>query len=158
MKWCFVAVLFSVGCTTDNEPGNPAPAPIDAGLAFDAPLQDAAPERLTVDGFIDLFDAFPVPDGPVGTCIGCVRDRCGAEVNRCANDALCRQGLACALATCVAMPADGGAGPDPVCLLGCFMGNLAALASAGGAFGCISMNCAASCAPAGATDSGIVGD
>ena len=156
MKCGLLALLLSVGCTTDNEPGNPAPVDAglaDGGLTFDAPVRDASPERLTADGFIDIFDVFPIPDGPVASCIGCVRDRCGAEVNRCVNDPLCRQGLACALATCVTMTTDGSAGPDPVCLLGCFMGNLGALASAGGALGCIGMSCAASCNPAGAADS-----
>jgi hypothetical protein len=137
MKWCLIAascVLFATGCTTDNEPGNPAP--LDAGLASDTAIHDASPERLTVDGFIDIFDAFPIPDGPAAACINCVR-------------------LACALTSCIAMQAEGGpggAGPDPACLFGCFMGNLGALASATGAFTCIGMNCTAACAAGDAGD------
>src|SRR5437763_2099366 len=133
MRWYLLAALLSAGCAADNDPGNPAP--VDGGVAVDASFHDVAPERLAADGFIDLFDAFPIPDGPVGTCIECVRDRCGADVNGCANDAMCRQGLACALATCLATPADAG-GPDTVCLLGCFMGNVGALLTATGALGC----------------------
>jgi hypothetical protein len=157
MKWLLLAVscvvLLQLGCTTDNEPGNPAP--LDTGLASDTAIHDASPERLTVDGFIDIFDAFPIPDGPAAACINCVRDRCGAEVNRCANSDPCRQGLACALTSCIAMQAEGGpggAGPDPACLFGCFMGNLGALASASGAFSCIGMNCTAACAAGDAGD------
>jgi hypothetical protein len=162
MKWRLVVVssvfLILAGCTTDSDPGNPAP--VDAGVAFDtavqdASSQDASAERLTADGFIDLFDVFPIPDGPASTCVNCVRDRCGAEINGCANSDPCRLGLACALTTCIAMPAEGGpggAGLDQACLFGCFMGNLGALTSAAGAFTCIGMSCTAACAAGGVGD------
>ena len=46
-----------------------APGTNDRGATADAS---------TTDGFIDIFDAFTIPDGPLGDCLGCARDKCGS--------------------------------------------------------------------------------
>jgi hypothetical protein len=128
------------GTQTDTSSGGndvsaDAPATNDVGVGSDAP---------TTDRFIDIFDAFGVPDGPLGDCVGCIRDKCGAEVNQCVNNPACRAGLQCTLTTCVSSGM-----PDIACVLGCFMGDTAAALSAGAALMCINSKCSSVCAPGG---------
>src|SRR5262245_46480005 len=134
MNWSWAAIFFStiaLGCagaettgeTAEPEGGTQADASVP-----DTSLPDASDSSRDATeggpGFIDIFDAFPIPDGPLGDCITCVRDRCGMQVNQCANVAACRAGLVCTATTCVA--GSGDAGPDPACVLGCFMGDIGA--------------------------------
>jgi hypothetical protein len=162
MKWCWAAIFAStvtLGCAGEETSGQTAPP--DGGTQAEASVPDASVPGATDSsrdateggpGFIDIFDAFPIPDGPVGDCLTCVRDRCGMQVNQCANSAVCRAGLVCTLTTCVA--GSGDAGPDLGCVTGCFMGDIGAAFSAVGALTCINMSCGAICMAGGGNDSG----
>ena len=143
----------AVACSDDETAGQPA-AP-EGGTQSDGSGMDASvdasemPDRTSADapradGFIDIFDAFPVPDGALGGCVTCIRDRCGAQVNQCLNNDACRAGLQCTFTTCL-----GTGMPDPACLLGCFMGDPAAALSAVAALMCINSSCGAACMAGG---------
>jgi hypothetical protein len=170
MKTSFSIVLASaaiaIGCSGGENIGQTPPAEGGAGgSATDAPAgMDAsvdassdvssqpdggASDSSRVDGFIDIFDAFPIPDGPIGDCVSCIRDRCGTQVNQCVNNDACRAGLQCTFTTCAAMGTF-----DQACVLGCFTDPAAAFAAVG-ALTCIGSNCGAACMPnmeGGATD------
>jgi hypothetical protein len=166
------AMTLALGCSGDEnavptQDGGADAASEDASTSSEAqadaaseppPTADVSTDGARADGFIDIFDAFPVPDGPLAGCATCVRDRCGMQVNACANDEACRAGLLCTLMTCLAM--GGDAGPDLGCVTGCFMGNLGAAFTAIGSFTCINMNCGASCVPMadGGVPADVVGD
>jgi hypothetical protein len=105
------------------------------------------------DRFVDIFDAFGVPDGPVGVCVSCVRDRCGMQVNECANSVPCSTGLLCTLARCTAEA--GASGPDLTCVLGCFMNDFSTALLATSSLACVSSQCGATCMPAGIGEGGI---
>ena len=167
------AMTLALGCSGDES----AVPTQDGGVAADAagedtsmssearadaasppPTADVSIEGARTDGFIDIFDAFPLPDGPLSGCVTCVRDRCGMQVNACANDEACRAGLLCTIMTCLAT--GGDAGPDLACVTGCFMGDFRAAFAAIGSFTCINMNCGASCVPMadGGVPSDAIGD
>jgi hypothetical protein len=152
-----LAAAMAVGCSDDENVGQTAPqdsgspqpdtsigmdASVDVPATSDGGLSSDAPPG--IDGFIDIFDAFAIPDGPIGDCVGCIRDKCGAEVNQCVNNEACRAGLQCALTTCLASGT-----PDPSCLLGCFMNDPVAIFTAGAALMCVNSKCSAVCAPGG---------
>jgi hypothetical protein len=147
-----VAAAIAVGCSDGENTGQTSPpdggtqpdaqgspdASVDASSTPDASSSDVS----RADGFIDIFDAFPIPDGPLGGCVTCVRDRCGDQVNQCLNDEACRTGLQCTFTMCL-----GSGMPDQACVLGCFMNNPLAALSAVAALTCINMSCGASCMP-----------
>jgi hypothetical protein len=150
-----LAAAMAIGCSDDENAAQPTPG--DSGTqpdtsgggmdaTTDAPAANdvAAPDVPRTDGFIDIFDAFGIPDGPLGDCVGCIRDKCGAEVNACVNNAACRAGLQCTLAMCLSSGM-----PDLACVVGCFMGDTAAALSAAGALMCVNSKCSAVCAPGG---------
>src|SRR5262249_52468701 len=92
---------------------------------------------------IDLFDAFPIPDGPLGDCVKCIRDQCGTELNACLNEEGCRTGVLCTLGMC--LPRGGGdAGINPACIAGCFPDITQAVAAIGGV-SCVTTRCADIC-------------
>jgi hypothetical protein len=146
-----IATLF-LGCSDDREPIPDAGAPADArmadvrvtesGVSVDASMD--APGPTGPDGPIDLFDVFPIPDGG---CPGCIRDRCGAQINGCINNPACAAGLLCTVQMCAGGLA-GDSGFDPTnfaCVLGCFNGdqNLAFMAI--GSLICVTMTCGGPC-------------
>jgi hypothetical protein len=145
-----VIAAFSCGCSGETT----APA-VDAGGAGGAdagpdqsvPSDDAAPDASgdvsRRDGFIDIFDALPIPDGQAGACAACVRDNCGTQVNECVNSDVCRNGLVCTFMTCLA----GGGMPDLACILGCFNGDTSAAFAAVGALMCVQTSCGSICTP-----------
>ena len=157
MKWCWAGIFSSsvaLSCAGTETTGETTAS--EGGTQPDVSVPDTSDSSRDATeggpGFIDIFDAFPIPDGPLGDCITCVRDRCGMQVNQCANTAVCRAGLVCTLTTCVA--GSGDAGPDLGCVTGCFMGDIGAAFSAVGALTCINMSCGAICMAGGANDSG----
>jgi hypothetical protein len=156
MKTSFWIVLMgaaiAVGCS-DSENTGSTPPPDEGGTQTDAPGPQAdasvdmssapdsgASDSSRVDGFIDIFDAFPIPDGPLSDCVSCIRDRCGQQVNQCVNNAVCRAGLLCTFTTCLA-----NGMPDQACVLNCFMGDPLAALTAVGALTCINSSCGATC-------------
>ena len=167
MSWTRAAIgaaTIMLGCSGRESDGQ---APLDAGNPLDASSEssadDVAIERPAIPDvstdaapFIDIFDAFALPDGPLGGCVACIRDRCGAQVNECANSDVCRAGLLCTLATCVSTGAD--AQPDFACLSGCFMGDFRAVLTATGSFSCINSSCGVACLPPGAPEGGMPRD
>jgi len=169
MTWSRAAIgaaTIMLGCSGREGDGQ---APLDAGSPTEASSESsessaedvaiergAIPDVSTDAPFIDIFDAFALPDGPLGGCVACIRDRCGAQVNECANSDVCRAGLLCTLATCVSTGAD--AQPDLACLSGCFMGDFRAVLAATGSFSCINSSCGVACLPPGATEGGTPGD
>jgi hypothetical protein len=119
----------------------------DASADTSSPKPDAGP-----DGFIDIFDVFPIPDGPIGGCVTCVRDHCGPQVNQCLNNDVCRMGLQCTFTMCLSSGM-----PDQACLLGCFNNDPAAALTAFATLSCINSNCGAACMP-GVMEGGPIGD
>ena len=111
----------------------------DASADTSSPKPDAGP-----DGFIDIFDVFPIPDGPIGGCVTCVRDHCGAQVNQCLNNEVCRAGLQCTFTMCLSSGM-----PDTACVLGCFNNDPAAALTAVATLMCINSSCGAACMPGG---------
>jgi hypothetical protein len=158
-----VAAIAAFGCSGDEvaTPAVDGGPVLDAGsdqsvqgegAAPDAPdLSDASADVARRDGFVDIFDAFPIPDGQAGACASCVRDKCGTQVNDCVNSDVCRNGLVCTFMTCI-----GTGTPDLNCVLGCFNGDTAAAFAAIGALMCINMSCGTTCTPA--FDAGPPGD
>ena len=136
------------GVETDGGAGSPDRADDASERA------DVSRDARTADRFIDIFDVFPLGDGPLGVCVSCVRDRCGTQVNACLNSATCSAGLLCTIATCVA---DGGGAPNLTCVLGCFMNDFNAALTASSSFSCITMECGATCMPGGG-EGGVPGD
>jgi hypothetical protein len=114
----------------------------------DAPVVTTDSADPSKDTGIDIFDVIPIPEGGViGECAGCVRDNCGAAVNKCINDAKCRSGLTCAVTKCLAggMGGGGAGGLDFACISGCFGGDFTAAASAISAFTCVTGKCGSKC-------------
>src|SRR6185295_12243095 len=102
---CFIPaglVVFSllVGCSDEREPIPDAAtdaAVKDSGASTDAVADVSSTDGPGPDGYIDLFDVIPLPDGG---CPGCIRDRCGAQINACFNNPACAAGLFCTLQMC----------------------------------------------------------
>jgi hypothetical protein len=142
-----VASALFLGCSDEREPIPDAGRPADAA-ARDTPAfvdrADVSIDVATTDGYIDLFDVFPLPDGG---CPGCIRDRCGAQINGCINNPACAAGLFCTLQMCAGgLIGEGGFNPNGfACVLGCFNGdqNLAMMAL--GSLVCVTMTCGAAC-------------
>jgi hypothetical protein len=139
-----------MGCggeSTGESPADTGEAGTDGGR-HDASLEAAVPDG----GVIDIFDAFPLPEGG---CAACVRDQCGEQINACANSTACREGLLCVFQMC-AGGALGDAGRDLGCVLQCFKGDLLAAASAISGFTCVGTNCGEACTAVdgGADDGG----
>jgi hypothetical protein len=153
---CFIgaglvmSALF-IGCSDEREP---VPGvPVDAAV-LDAAVRDAVTEpRVSADvsidvpgpdGYIDLFDVFPLPDAG---CPGCIRDRCGSQINACFNNPACTAGVFCTLQMCAGgLLGDSGFDPSSfTCVLGCFNGdqNLAFMAL--GSLTCLTMTCGVAC-------------
>jgi hypothetical protein len=140
-----LAATLLIGCSDETEPvPDAAPRPdaptiVDAGRAVDVSV-DVPP----TDVFINLFDVFPLPDGG---CPGCIRDRCGSQINSCFNNPACTLGLFCTLQMCAGgLIGEGGFNPSGfACVLGCFNGdqNLAMMAI--GSFTCLTMTCGSAC-------------
>src|SRR5579859_174739 len=168
MQWRSAGALLAIvatGCSGQETAGQPADGGgsggaggADSGAAADQSVQeeaaasDASIDTGRRDSFIDIFDAFPIPDGQAGACAACVRDQCGAQVNACVNSDVCRNGLVCTVMTCLA----GGGMPDLTCILGCFNGDTGAAFAAIGALMCINTSCGGACTPA--LDAGMPGD
>jgi len=151
---CFVRAGLVVttllfGCSDEREPIPDAGAPADARVADVRVTESGASVDVSMDapgpdGPIDLFDVFPIPDGG---CPGCIRDRCGTQINACINNPACAAGLFCTLQMCAGGLA-GDSGVDPTtfaCIIGCFNGdqNLAFMAI--GSLTCITMTCGGAC-------------
>src|SRR5258708_5308755 len=136
------------GLDTDGGAGSPDRADDASERA------DVSSDARTADRFIDIFNVFPLGDGPLGVCVSCVRDRCGTQVNACLNSATCSAGLLCTIATCVT---DAGGAPNLTCVLGCFMNDFNAALTASSSFSCITMECGATCMP-GVGEGGVPGD
>ncbi len=168
MKWsspAIFAAIMMLGCSSDEGNGQAIPsdgatdaseASVDDVASERSPSKDVSTDAARGDRFIDIFDAFPLPDGPLGGCLTCVRDQCGAQVNECANSESCRAGLLCTLTTCVAAGGDGG--PDIACVTSCFMGDFGAVLTVAGSFACINTGCGGACSPPGITEAGVPGD
>jgi hypothetical protein len=118
----------------------------DAGSSVDVDAEKdvSLPDAPGPDGYIDLFDVFPLPDAG---CPGCIRDRCGAQINACFNNPACAAGLFCTLQMCAGgLLGDSGFDPTNIaCVLGCFNGdqNLAFMAL--GSLTCLTMTCGSAC-------------
>jgi hypothetical protein len=141
-----VTALF-LGCSDEREPvppGAPADAATDAGTSIDVAVDVSAPDRSGPDGYINLFDIFPLPDGG---CPGCIRDRCGSQINACFNNPACAAGLFCTLQMCAGgLLGDSGLSPSSlVCVLGCFGGDQSLAFLAIGSFTCVTMTCGGAC-------------
>jgi len=141
-----VTTLF-LGCSDDREPAPEAGVDAgvnDSGANADVVQDVSAPDGPAPDRYIDLFDVFPLPDGG---CTGCIKDRCGAQINACFNNPACTAGLFCTLQMCAGgLLGDSGFTPANIaCVLGCFNGdqNLAFMAL--GSFTCLTMTCASAC-------------
>jgi len=107
----------------------------------------------------DFFDSlpFPLPDsGPVGQCVGCLKDNCDSQINSCYNNPDCAQGIQCAVTQCLGGnilggmgggpgPGGMGGGPDPACLLQCFNGDPGAAFAAVQTFQCVTQTCGGDC-------------
>jgi hypothetical protein len=104
----------------------------------------SAPDRSGPDGYINLFDIFPLPDGG---CPGCIRDRCGSQINACFNNPACAAGLFCTLQMCAGgLLGEGGVSPTSLaCVLGCFGGDQSLAFLAIGSFTCVTMTCGGAC-------------
>jgi hypothetical protein len=115
----------------------------DTTPVVDTSVVDTGTRR---DGWIDIFDALPIPaegGGVIGDCARCARDICGDALNNCINSPTCRAGLACVLTTCVG---GGTGGFDFGCILTkCFKGDLASAGMAISAFTCVIGKCGTSC-------------
>ncbi|MET0594248.1 MAG: hypothetical protein ABW133_16220 [Polyangiaceae bacterium] len=152
---CFIpvgllAATLLLGCSDEREPVPPAG---DAGVTSDvvaeegsAPPADVSVDIPRGDGYIDLFDVFPLPDAG---CTNCIRDRCGSQINACFNNPACGQGLLCTLQNCAAL--DGGISTtNPaalICVLNCFNGDQATAFMAIGSLTCLTMTCGSVCIP-----------
>jgi hypothetical protein len=157
---CFVGVgllatTLLLGCSDDREP---IPSVPDGGNAADAEVieagADVSADAPTTDGYIDLFDVFPFPDAG---CPGCIRDRCGAQINACFNNPACGAGLVCTLQMCAAdlIGGDGGFSPTSIaCVFGCFNGDQATALMAIGSLTCLTMTCGGVCGLQG-VDAGV---
>ena len=125
------------------ETGDDSTAP-DTTPAPDTAKTDAGPDRI-----IDIWEVLPIPDGgPIGDCLGCVRDKCGSSVNDCINSPACRSGLACTITTCAAGGLGGGGGLgglDIGCVAKCFGGDFKAAATAISTFSCLLGTCGSKC-------------
>jgi hypothetical protein len=153
-----LATTLALGCSGDEDAGveedaGRPDARADGGATRDGGTSDVSIDGSPADGFIDIFDVFPRIDGPLGDCVSCVRDRCGMQVNQCANSASCRAGLLCTILTCVTLAGD--AGLNPSCVTGCFMGDLAAAFSAISSFSCVNTGCGTTCLPGVAGQGGV---
>jgi len=135
------------GCSDEREDIPDAGRPADAAVRDGAPTPpstDVSVDMATTDGYIDLFDVFPLPDGG---CPGCIRDRCGTQINGCINNPACAAGLFCTLQMCAGgLVGEGGFNPSAfACVLGCFNGdqNLAIMALS--SLTCVTMTCGSAC-------------
>jgi hypothetical protein len=142
-----IATTLALGCSDDREPPPPATdaaATADAGVdASGDASSDVSIEAGRSDGFIDLFDVFPLPDAG---CPACIRDRCGSQINACFINPACAQGLFCTLQMCLGGILDAGVGPAAYgCVLGCFNGDQATALTAIGSIQCLTMTCAGAC-------------
>jgi hypothetical protein len=142
-----VAAALVFGCSDEREPIPDAGRPADAAARDTRAFVDSADVSIdvaTTDGYIDLFDVFPLPDGG---CPGCIRDRCGTQINGCINNPACAAGLFCTLQMCAGgLVGEGGFNPSGfACVLGCFNGdqNLAMMAI--GSLTCVLMTCGGAC-------------
>ena len=135
------------GCSDERESipeaGRPDAA-VETAVRDAALAADVSIDVPTADGYIDLFDVFPLPDGG---CPGCIRDRCGTQINACINNPACAAGLFCTLQMCAGgLVGEGGFNPSSfTCVLGCFNGdqNLAIMAIS--SLTCVTMTCGAAC-------------
>ena len=141
-----VASTLFLGCSDETEPVPPgAPdAAVEAGASVDVAVDVSAADRSASDGYINLFDIFPLPDGG---CPGCIRDRCGSQINACFNNPACAAGLLCTLQMCAGgLLGEGGVSPSSlVCVLGCFGGDQSLAFLAIGSFTCVTMTCGGAC-------------
>ena len=141
------ALMF--GCSDEREDV----PPLDGGADHDevrdgAPSVDA-PVDVGVDvardrGPIDFFDVIPLPDAG---CPGCVQSRCGSQINSCANNPVCAEGLLCTIQMCSGiLTGDAGlSGANLTCVLGCFNNDLQLVFSALNTFTCITTTCGSAC-------------
>lgn len=84
---------------------------------------------------------FPGGDGPAGEviqCMSCVQSEC-PELMECLTDAECRDGLMCIAQDCLG--GGGGGGFDPMCMMGCFGGNIGAAMGVFQGFQCAMNEC-----------------
>jgi hypothetical protein len=136
------------GCSDDREPvpdsGVPADAAKDAGASADVVKDVSLVDATGPDGYIDLFDVIPLPDSG---CPGCIKDRCGNQINSCFNNPACAAGVFCTLQMCAGgLLGDSGFNPANIsCVLGCFNGdqNLAFMALS--SLTCLTMTCGPAC-------------
>jgi hypothetical protein len=141
-----VAATLAFGCSDERDP---LPSLPDAGAPTDAARADAGADAdasidAAGDGFFDLFDVISLPDAG---CAGCVRDRCGAQINACFNNPACGAGLLCTLQMCAGgLLGDAGLSTSSlVCVLGCFNGDQALAFMAIGSITCLTMTCGSAC-------------
>lgn len=166
-------VVFSVGCfgrtgiglddltTVDDDAATDSGVVIveggtDSSVNDTSTVTDSAGE----DRFIDIWDVIPIPDGgPIGECAGCVRDKCGTQVNQCVNSPACRSGLACVATKCLAGGGGGGTGGfDLACVNDCFGGDFKTASLAISTFTCVISGCGSKCGSfLGGLGSGIPG-
>jgi hypothetical protein len=105
---------------------------------------------------VDLF-AWPLPDGGRLTeCVSCVRSECATSINTCANDEMCRRGLACVLASCGEVALQDYVGGEAIgrsesstsslsCVTACFEGNAGGMIELVSSVACVRDSCSASC-------------
>jgi hypothetical protein len=152
MKWRhagWLGALLAVGCGGESTETGTATTSgdaagdhsVDHSVPDAGAIREASVEASADDRYIDIFDVLPIPEGPCGTC---VREHCGTQINQCVNDPACREGLLCAAQMCAGSSA-ADAGPDLVCLFGCFRGDLGKVLSALEGLGCIKSNCTDAC-------------
>jgi hypothetical protein len=159
-----IATTLLVGCPDEGE-SKPAPSQDgatspDAATAVAEAGADASVslDASTTDGSIDLFGLVPLGDAG---CPACIRDRCGANINKCANNPACALGLLCTLQTCATGLLGGDGGVDATslaCALGCFNGDQATGLTAIGSLTCLTMTCGATCGLGGTGDAGTQPD
>jgi hypothetical protein len=166
MKWRYVGwfgALLAAGCggeSTETGTTTDGDAAADHSVGHSVPDAGAIPEvsiEASIDDrYIDIFDAFPLPEGP---CVDCVRDHCSTQINQCVNDTACREGLLCAARMC-APGSSPDAGADLVCLFACFKGDLVKVFGALEGLGCIQSNCTNACSTedGGASDATVDGE
>ena len=97
-------------------------------------------------GPFDLFTLVSFTDGgPLGECISCLSSQCATAINACANDQACRQGIACALTTCIPAGVVTGQSSVMTCVGTCFQGELSTLTGVAMGLACIGGTCRSSC-------------
>lgn len=125
-----VAACGSRGPLDDQPYGGDAST--DVGQSTDGALDASTDSAPPVDARADV--------NPVINCAQCLAQQCGQKIATCVQDTQCRAIMQCAAQKCLQ-----GGSLDPKCLSDCAQGNIGGLATAFGAFQCVTSKCGDAC-------------